>query len=43
MRKYQCGHGQIIRAATDELDATCNCCGTPFVRVNADALFTVAA
>jgi hypothetical protein len=31
MRKYVCGHGQIIRAATDDLHATCDVCGTPFV------------
>ena len=30
MRKYVCEHGQIIRAATDDLDATCNVCQTPF-------------
>jgi hypothetical protein len=30
MRKYACAHGQIIRAATDELDCTCNRCGGPF-------------
>lgn len=30
LRKYVCGHGQIIRASTDELDVTCNVCHTPF-------------
>jgi hypothetical protein len=33
MRKYQSDCGQIVRAATDTLNATCNCCGTLFVRV----------
>lgn len=31
MRKYQCEHGQIIRAATDKLDATCNHCSGAFI------------
>lgn len=30
LRKYTCGCGQIIRAATDELAATHDPCGTPF-------------
>ena len=30
MRKYVCSHGQIIRAATDKLDAMCNQCSSPF-------------
>lgn len=30
LRKYTCGCGQIVRAATDTLDATCNKCNTPF-------------
>ena len=30
LRKYECACEQIVRAATDELDATCNKCGTPF-------------
>jgi hypothetical protein len=34
MRKYVCGHGQIIRAATDDLDCTCNVCSTQFVRID---------
>lgn len=33
MRKYVAGCGQIIRAATDGLDATCNCCHSQFERV----------
>lgn len=31
MRKYVCEHGQIIRAATDSLEATCNVCSGSFV------------
>lgn len=31
LRKYVCAHGQIIRASTDNLNATCNVCGKPFV------------
>lgn len=38
MRKYVCGHGQIIRAATDELDCTCNVCSTPFARIDVAAI-----
>ncbi len=35
MRKYVATCGQIVRAATDDLNATCNCCHSPFVlRVN---------
>lgn len=30
LRKYVCGHGQIIRASTDELNATCNVCNSQF-------------
>ena len=30
LRKYVCGHGQIIRASTDTLDCTCNVCDTAF-------------
>ena len=30
MRKYTADCGQIIRAGTDSLDATCNCCGSLF-------------
>jgi hypothetical protein len=30
LRKYVCTHGQIIRASTDELNATCNVCGGKF-------------
>ena len=30
LRKYVCGHGQIIRASTDDLQCTCNACGGPF-------------
>lgn len=30
LRKYICGHGQIVRAATDELHAHCTHCDTPF-------------
>lgn len=30
LRKYVCGHGQIIRASTDSLDVTCNVCHTAF-------------
>lgn len=30
MRKYQCDCGQIIRAACDDLDATCNKCSSSF-------------
>lgn len=33
MRKYVAGCGQIVRAATDDLRATCNCCDTGFVLV----------
>jgi DNA-binding transcriptional regulator YiaG len=33
MRKYVAGCGQIVRAATDDLNATCNCCNTGFVLV----------
>lgn len=33
LRKYSCEHGQIIRAATDELNATCNICSTLFKQV----------
>lgn len=32
LRKYVCAHGQIIRASTDELAASCNVCGAPFLR-----------
>lgn len=32
LRKYVCGHGQIIRASTDDLQATCNVCNTSFVK-----------
>jgi hypothetical protein len=32
MRLYECSHGQKIRAASDELQATCKDCGTDFVR-----------
>ncbi len=38
MRKYVCGHGQIIRAATDDLDCTCNVCSTRFARVDVAAI-----
>lgn len=40
MRKYVAGCGQIVRAATDDLHATCNCCETAFalVRVNESVL-----
>lgn len=31
LRKYVCSHGQIIRASTDDLNATCNVCGMPFM------------
>lgn len=31
LRKYVCAHGQIIRASTDHLNATCNVCEEPFV------------
>lgn len=30
LRKYVCPHGQIVRASTDELDATCGVCGGKF-------------
>lgn len=30
LRKYVCGHGQIIRAATDTLNAHCEECSTKF-------------
>lgn len=30
MRKYVADCGQIVRAATDDLDATCNCCDSKF-------------
>lgn len=30
LRKYVCPHGQIVRASTDELNATCNVCGGKF-------------
>jgi hypothetical protein len=30
LRKYVCGHGQIIRASTDTLDCMCNNCNTAF-------------
>jgi hypothetical protein len=45
MRKYVCGHGQIIRAATDDLKATCDECGTPFILAAAavDALVPMFA
>ena len=33
MRKWQCEHGQIVRAATDDLQADCRQCGTAFVLV----------
>lgn len=36
LRKYVCGCGQIIRAATDDLDATHGKCGTAFARAEAD-------
>lgn len=32
MRKYVADCGQIIRAATNDLDATCNCCDSKFVQ-----------
>lgn len=32
LRKYVCAHGQIVRASTDGLNASCNVCGSPFVR-----------
>lgn len=32
LRKYVCAHGQIIRASTDDLAASCNVCGAPFKR-----------
>lgn len=32
MRLYECQHGQKVRAATDNLSATCNLCGTTFAR-----------
>jgi hypothetical protein len=32
LRKYICPHGQIVRASTDELDASCNVCGGKFIR-----------
>lgn len=32
LRKYVCGHGQIIRASTDDLNVSCNVCGEPFER-----------
>lgn len=35
LRKYVCSHGQIIRASSDELDATCNVCGSRFIREGA--------
>lgn len=31
LRKYVCSHGQIIRASTDDLQATCNVCNQPFM------------
>jgi len=31
LRKYVCSHGQIVRASTDTLAATCTCCNTPFI------------
>jgi hypothetical protein len=36
LRKYVCQCGQIIRAATDELEATHGPCGTAFARAEAD-------
>lgn len=33
LRKYVCGHGQIIRASTDVLQAVCGVCGNAFNRV----------
>lgn len=30
LRKYVCPHGQIVRASTDHLDATCGVCGGKF-------------
>lgn len=32
LRKYVCGHGQIIRASTDDLKALCEVCNTPFAK-----------
>lgn len=32
MRKYECNCGVIIRAARDDLDATCNLCNSSFKR-----------
>jgi len=34
LRKYICGHGQILRAATDELMANCEVCSSPFKLVD---------
>jgi hypothetical protein len=30
LRRYVCPHGQIVRASTDKLDASCNVCGGKF-------------
>lgn len=35
MRKYIADCGQIVRAATDGLNATCNCCGSLFIKAEA--------
>lgn len=32
LRKYVADCGQIVRASTDTLDATCNCCQSAFIR-----------
>jgi len=32
LRKYVCGCGQIVRASTDDLQATCKKCGEDFAR-----------
>ncbi len=36
LRKYVCGHGQIIRASTDQLEAHCKHCDTPFELTDAN-------
>jgi hypothetical protein len=37
LRKYVCPHGQIVRASTDDLKASCNVCGGVFVRPTEEA------
>jgi len=37
MRKFVCSCGVIVRAGRDELNATCNDCGTAFKRADSDA------